>query len=107
MDFGIRDSKLWGLSQNLKVHGDPDKKNEIFVKYWSLYLQNTDCKTVRPNATEYPLSSSLKYKKMKRKTQIMHKFIFIKKLGMLFKNRKHIRTRHFLALQINTKQMFK
>ena len=37
----------------------------------------------------------------------MYKFIFNKKLGMLFKNRKRIRTWHFLALQINTKQMLK
>ena len=38
-----------------KVHRDADKKNLIFVKYWSLYLNNTDCKTVRLNATENPL----------------------------------------------------
>ena len=37
-----------------KVQGDPDKKNEIFVKYCSLYLHDTDCKTVRLNATENP-----------------------------------------------------
>ena len=37
----------------------------------------------------------------------MYKFIFNKKLWMLFKNRKHVRTLHFLALQINTKQMLK
>ena len=39
----------------IKVHGDRDKKSEIFVKYWTLYLHNTDCKTVCPNATENPL----------------------------------------------------
>ena len=49
-----------------------------------------------------PYFSPLKYEKMKRKTQIMYKFIFNKKLGMLFKNRKRISTWHFLALQINT-----
>ena len=37
----------------------------------------------------------------------MYEFIFNKKLGMLFKNRKRISTRHFLALQINTKQLLK
>ena len=80
----------------------PRHKNKIFVKYWSLYLPNTDCNAVRLNATENPLFSPLKYEKMKRKTQILYKFIFNKKLGMLFKNRKRIRTWHFLALQINT-----
>ena len=79
-------------------------KNEIFVKYWNLYLHNTDCKTVRLNATENHLFSPLKYKK---KSQIMYKCIFNKKLGMLFKNRKRGRTWHHLALQINTKQMLK
>ena len=49
----------------------------------------------------------IKYKQMKRKSQIMYKFIFNKKLGMLFKNRKRIRARRFLALQINTKQLTK
>ena len=84
----------------------PRHKNKIFVKYWSLYLPNTDCNAVRLNATENPLFSPLKYEKMKRKSQIMYRFIFNKKLWMLFKNRKCIR-RHFLALQINTKQMLK
>ena len=44
---------------------------------------------------------------MKIKTQIMYEFIFNKKLGMSFKNRKRIITWHFLAPQINTKQMLK
>ena len=30
-------------------------KNETFVKYWSFYLHNTDCKAVPLNATENPL----------------------------------------------------
>ena len=50
-------------------------KNEIFVKYWSLYLHNTDCYAVRLNTTENPLFSYLKYEKIKRKAQIMYKFI--------------------------------
>ena len=58
------------------------------------------------NATK-TLFSPLKYEKIKRKSQTMYKFIFNKKLWMLFKNRKRIRTQHFLALQINTKQMLK
>ena len=59
----------------------PRHKNKIFVKYWSLYLPNTDCNAVRLNATENPLFSPLKYEKMKRKSQIMYKFIFNKKTG--------------------------
>ena len=41
-------------------------------------------------------------KKMKRKTQIMDEFIVNKKLVMLFKYRKRIRTQHLIAVQINT-----
>ena len=37
---------------SFKVHGDPDKKNEIFIKYCCLYLHDTDCKTVRLSPTE-------------------------------------------------------
>ena len=51
---------LRGGFKCIKVHGDPDKKNETFVKYWSLYLPNTDCKTVRLNATENPLFQPFK-----------------------------------------------
>ena len=54
-----------------------------------------------------PFFNPLKYEKMKRKTQIMYEFIINKKLGMLFKNQKRVRTLHFLALQINAKQMLK
>ena len=55
-----------------------------------------------------PLFSLLKYeKKKKRKSQIMYKLIFNKKIGRLFKNRKRIRTWYLLAQQINIKQMLK
>ena len=43
------------------------KKNEIFVKYWSLYLHNTDCNAACLNASEKTLFSPLKYEKNEKK----------------------------------------
>ena len=62
-------------------------KNEIFVKYWSLYLHNTDCYAVRLNTTENPLFSYLKYEKIKRKAQITYKFIFYKNVDVIQKSK--------------------
>ena len=57
----------WIIS-TIEVHGDPDKKNVIFVKYCSLYIHNTDCKPIRLNATETPLFSHLKCEKNEKKS---------------------------------------
>ena len=47
--------EIFAWNKNVKDTWRPRQKNEIFVKYWSLYLHNTDCETVRLNATENPL----------------------------------------------------
>ena len=97
--------------RDVKVEFHGKLKVNIFRRLGLKLLRKRPLFTIWRVTTFNPFSSPLNYKKIKRKSQKhklgKKKFIFNKKLGMLFENRIRKVFGHFHAQQIGNKQILK